>query len=171
MRRTLLAALVFILSPGVLQAQVNVGGQLSLAEDTDFGIGARTTIGLSVPSFPLEVIASFDYFFPEDRPAGNDVTYWELNGSVAHGFPVSSRVVKPYVGAGLSLAHTSIDNIPFVGTASNIDVALNILGGAKFTVGNVNPFGELRIELGGAEQFVLTGGVMFQVGPRLAPKR
>ncbi len=167
MRRTLLAALVLILSPGVLQAQVNIGGQLSLAEETDFGIGARTTIDLPVSSFPLEVIGSFDYFFP----AGDNVSYWELNGNVAHEFPVRSPVVKPYVGAGLSLAHTSIDNIPFVGTASNIDVALNILGGAKFTVGNVNPFGELRIELGGAEQFVLTGGVMFQVGPRVAPKR
>ncbi len=168
MRRTLLAALVFILSPGVLQAQVNVGGQLSLAEDTDFGIGARTTVGLSVPSFPLEVIGSFDYFFPGDRPAGNNITYWELNGSVAHEFPVSSPVVKPYVGAGLSLAHTSNS---FVGMDSNTDVALNILGGAKFAVGNVNPFGELRIQLGGAEQFVLTGGVMFQVGPRVARKR
>ncbi len=165
MRRMLLAALVLILSPGVLQAQVNVGGQLSLAEKTDFGIGARTTIDLSVPSFPLEAIASFDYFFPDDK-AGNDVTYWELNGSVAHGFPVSSRVVKPYVGAGLSLAHTSS-----VLKGSNNDLALNILGGAKFTMGNLNPFGELRIELGGLEQFVLTGGVMFQVGPRLARKR
>ncbi len=169
MRRMLLAALVLILSPGVLQAQINVGGQLSLAEDTDFGIGARTTIGLSVPSFPLEVIASFDYFFPEDRPAGNDITYWELNGSVAHGFPVSSRVVKPYVGAGLSLAHTSNS---FVGMASNNDLALNILGGAKFTMGNLNPFGELRIELGGGpNSFVLTGGFMFQVGPGVAAKR
>ncbi len=168
MRRTLLAALVLILSPGVLQAQVNIGGQLSLAKEMDFGIGARTTIDLSIPSFPLEVIASFDYFFPEDRPAGNDVTYWELNGNVAHEFPVRSPVVKPYVGAGLSLAHTSNSS---VGMAATNELALNILGGAKFTMGNLNPFGELRIELGGADQFVLTGGVMFQVGPRLARKR
>ncbi len=167
MRRTLLAALVLILSPGVLQAQVNIGGQLSLAEETDFGIGARTTVGLSVPSFPLEVIASFDYFFPDET----NVSYWELNGNVAHEFPVRSPVVKPYVGAGLNLAHRSIDNILFAGTVSNTDLARNILGGAKFAVGTVTPFGELRIELGGAEQFVLTGGVMFQVGPPVAPKR
>lgn len=166
MRRTLLATclLVFILSPGVLQAQVHVGPQASYADETDLGIGARVGVELPTPNLPLEAMASFDYFFPSGT-AGADMTYWEINGNLVYKIPVKNSAVSPYAGAGLNLAHASIDNIPFVGTASSTDMGLNLLGGARFKAGNISPFGEARFTLGGGEQFVLTGGVMFQVGP------
>ena len=46
-------------------------------------------------------------------------------------------------------------------SASDTDLGLNLLGGTLFGRGKVNPFVELRVELAGGEQFVLTGGVLF----------
>ena len=162
MRKLLVGACLalFVLTPGALQAQIGIGGQLSIAEEADVGIGVRGTLGL--PSkVPLQVIGSFDYFFP-----GSEFDYWEINTNVVYLFPVPTPTVTPYAGGGLNFAYFS--NIDVFGTEANFssfDVGVNILGGAQFNVGPVTPYGELRIELGGGEQFVLTGGAIFSVGP------
>ena len=74
---------LIILSPGALQAQIGLGGQLSWAEDADLGIGARGTFGLPTQIGQMEIIASLDYFFP-DEAAGINISYWELNGNVVY---------------------------------------------------------------------------------------
>ena len=167
MRKLLIAAcaLLFILSPGALQAQVGLGGQLSWAEDFDFGIGARGTFGLPT-TIPLEIIGSVDYFFPESVP-GASVTYWEANANIVYMFQIPASPIAPYAGGGLNLAYGSADlGIPGV-DASSTQVGLNILGGAKFNLGPVTPFGEMRFELNGGEQFVISAGALFSVGPGL----
>ena len=167
MRKLLIAdcALLFILSPGALQAQVGLGGQLSWAEDFDLGIGARATFGLPT-TIPLEIIGSVDYFFPESVP-GASVTYWEANANIVYMFQIPASPIAPYAGGGLNLAYGSVDlGIPGV-DASSTQVGLNILGGAKFNLGPVTPFGEMRFELNGGEQFVISAGALFSVGPGL----
>ena len=42
-----------------------------------------------------------------------------------------------------------------------MDPGFNILGGTLFGSGPVHPFVELRFELAGGEQFVLSAGVLF----------
>ncbi|NIR46648.1 MAG: porin family protein [Gemmatimonadetes bacterium] len=157
MRGSLLAVclLTVLAWPATLSAQLDVGPQASWADDADFGIGGRAMLGIPV-DIPLAAIGSFDYFFPD-----GDVDYWEINANAVYKFRVPGGVVAPYAGAGLNVAHTS------VGDLSETDVGLNLLGGATFDAGQLTPFAELRVELGGGEQFVLTGGLLFTVGPGL----
>ena len=141
--------------------QVGVGAQLSWADDTQFGIGARAVVDLTPFTNGLEAIGSFDYFFP-DQPLGADINYWELNANLAYVFQ-GVPSVAPYLGGGLNFAHASVsvDALGIPVGASQTKLGLNLLGGARLNMGPVTPFGELRIELGGGEQFVIAGGVMF----------
>lgn len=157
---------ILLLIPTALDAQVGLGGQLSVADDADLGIGARATFGLPTPA-PLEIIATADYFFPDDGP-GVDVTYWELNANLVYLFQIPASVIAPYAGGGLNFVRFSFDSELFPGEAySDTDLGVNLLGGARFNLGPITPFGELRIELGGGEQFVFSAGALFQLGPSI----
>jgi opacity protein-like surface antigen len=158
-RRNLLwgIGLVALLLPAQAHAQrqANWGVQLSVAQETNVGIGARFdgSLGPLVPAAQRwRFQGSFDYFFPDGA-----LRYWEMNGDLAYHFPVSSRLV-PYAGAGLGIAHTSVAGVRFSG---NTDVGVNLLGGLKFpTLRGPTPYLQMRFELGGGEQFVLTGGLL-----------
>lgn len=164
---------ILLLVPTALHAQVGLGGQLSVADDADLGLGVRATFGLPTPT-PLEIITTADYFFP-DGALGVDVSYWEINANLVYLFQIPASIIAPYAGGGLNFARASysvdlseIDpGFPAV-EGSETDVGVNLLGGARFNLGSsITPFGELRIELGGGEQFVFSGGVLFRLGPSL----
>lgn len=167
MRRIAVAVVVLglMLAPTSLKAQIDIGAQGSWGDDVDFGLGGRVVVGLPIEQFPLELIGSFDYFFPDI----DNFDYWEINANAAYVIPVPTPTVAPYAGAGINIARASVDvgTVPGVGdfSASDTEVGLNLLGGVKFPLQSVTPYGELRIELGGGEQFVITGGVSFNVGP------
>ncbi len=157
----LLLVLLCVLAAPRAEAQVRFGAQGSWADDVDFGVGGRVVFGLNniIKGTPLEGTASFDYYFP-DGP----LTYWEINGNVLYAIPGVKGSLAPYVGGGLNVAHASVDlNIPGISGASNTDIGLNIVGGTKFGMQGkrLAPFAEVKFELGGGEQFVLTGGVLF----------
>jgi outer membrane immunogenic protein len=161
MRLKVLAAalgLVLVAGVGTAEAQgVRFAPQVSLGEDSDFGIGGRVNFDMSSsfgsPGF--FIVPSFDYFFP-----GNDVNYWELNGNLGWLIPGVRGNVRPYIGGGLNYAHVSFDNC--TGDCSNSDVGVNLMGGLNFqTRTRIMPFIEAKFELGGGEQFVLTGGIYF----------
>lgn len=146
---------------GVNQAnaqEVHVGGQLSYGDDSDFGLGPRVVF--DDPSLgEFRIVATFDIFFP-DSPSGTDVDYWEINGNGIYDFQLrNSPNVIPYVGAGLNIAHASVGS--GVLNASDTQLGINLLGGFEFIVGSVRPFVELRVELEGGEQLVVTGGILF----------
>ncbi len=173
MRKLLTAAslVIMILAPTWLHAQVHLGGQLSFADDFDLGIGARATFGLPTPA-PLEIVGTIDYFFPDDVP-GVDISYWEINANLVYLFRIPAPSVTPYAGGGLNFSRISanVDLSEFGGVevpgiaASNSEMGLNLLGGARFNLGSLTPFAELRFELGGGEQFVISGGALFRLGP------
>jgi hypothetical protein len=137
------------------------GAQVSWGDDTDIGIGARLEYGL--PGLLTSqgalantyLIGSFDWFFP-DCPSGVDCTFWEINANLA--VPITSSTVDPYAGAGLNIARASVESGTF--EASDTEVGLNLLAGLRFNLGNLGAFGEGRFVLGGADQFVLTFGVL-----------
>lgn len=166
MKKLLVSACLatFALAPSTAQAQLALGGQLSYAEDADIGIGARGAFGVPLKSVggSLEIIGSLDYYFPGDV-AGFDVTYWELNGNVAYLFNIPSSIVVPYAGAGLNFAYASVDVGLPSGSVSDTQLGLNLLGGARFNLGPVTPFGELKFEVNGGEQFVISGGAMYSL--------
>ena len=149
---------VLFLLPGTLIGQVNLGGQVSWTADFDFGFGARVTGGSNLVDESIEFIGAFDYFFP-----GDNLDYWEVNLNVVYNVPLNSPSLLPYAGGGINIARTSVD----VGgtNSSSTDVGMNLLGGVKYVAGPIVPFGELRFELGGGEQFVLSGGILFSLSP------
>ena len=158
--KVLAAAIGFVLVAGVGSAEaqgVRFAPQVSLGEDSDFGIGGRVNFDMSStfrsPGF--FIVGEFDYFFP-----GNNVNYWELNGNLGWLIPGVRGNVRPYVGGGLNYAHVSFDNC--TGNCGNSDVGVNLMGGINLqTRTKIMPFIEGKFELGGGEQFVLKGGIYF----------
>lgn len=163
--RTLALAAVAAFIPAVAHAQgvkpFHFGVQGDFETDgSNFGVGGRVEYGLAtmVPSLTnFRVAGSFDYFF-----VGSGVTLWELNANALTDIPMSSSPLNLYIGAGLNYAHASVDLGGAFGTVSNSDVGLNVLGGLRFkNMGSMTPFVEARFELGGGENFIITGGLLF----------
>jgi hypothetical protein len=112
-----------------LEAQTMFGAEAMVGTDTEFGLGGRVHFDLA-PSVPnLEIMGSFDYFFP-DGPT--------------------------YVGGGLNIGH-----IDRTATEDDTDVGINLGGGVRFLFENTIPFLEARVTIGGVEQLVIGGGVLF----------
>jgi len=153
---------LLVLNATALHAQAHFGGQVSWGDNADLGIGARAIVALRslVPGTPLEAHAAFDYFFPDEAP-GVDLGFWEINANVAYLIPGVRAALTPYVGGGINIAHTSADF--GVLSTSDTDAGLNLIAGAKFKLRGspLTPFAELRIELGGGDQFVLSAGIVF----------
>ena len=158
----MLAAAVLVCASSVdeLNAQIRLGPQLSYGSSSKLGLGARMHANLRSPD-RLTIIGMFDWFFP-DEPAGVDRTYWELNGNLAYRFKIEgTTAVAPYAGGGLNIAYSSRRPAGGGDSTSSTDLGFNLLGGTTFGAGPVHPFFEMRVELAGGEQFVLTGGVLF----------
>lgn len=144
-------------APAILAAQqpFHLGAQVSWGDDSDVGIGVRYENDLNrlIPARNLRVVGSFDWFFP-----GNNVDYFEINANVAYQFTIPSSRIGPYAGGGLNIARASGG----LGTSSDTQVGLNLLGGLRFpSAGRIRPYVEGRFEFSGGEQFVLTGGILF----------
>ncbi len=168
MRRTLLMFLVIACVSGVQgpnaqerqTRQIHLGPQLSYGSSSKLGLGVRLHANLRSPD-RLVIIGAFDWFFP-DEGSGDSRTYWELNGNVAYRFKIEgTTAVAPYAGGGLNIAYSSRRSEGGGDGSSHTDLGVNLLGGTLFGSGPVLPFFELRVELAGGEQFVLTGGVLF----------
>ncbi len=146
-----------------LSAQaVRVGGQVSFADDADFGIGPKLMFHLPNLASGLWLSGSFDFFFPDDGFGSvDDVDYYEINANLIYeiDLPAASNVA-PYLGAGLNLAHLSITEEMGGLENSDTDLGLNVLAGLNFPLVGFTPFVEIRLEIEGGEQFVIAGGIM-----------
>ena len=167
-RRSVLVCLVVACALGAREVdaqerqnrQIYLGPQLSYGSSAKLGLGGRLHANLRSPD-RLVIIGAFDWFFPDEGP-GESRTYWELNGNVAYRFKIEgTTAVAPYAGGGLNIAHSSRRAEGEGDGSSHTDLGVNLLGGTTFGSGSVLPFFELRVELAGGEQFVLTGGVLF----------
>jgi hypothetical protein len=154
------AAMAVVSQQAVAQAQVRpirFGAQATWANDFDFGVGARViypALGKMVGVSGLEGSASFDWFFPS---LGN---YFEINVNALYPVAIASMPkLRPYVGGGLNIAHSSWDVV--IVSYSSTDIGLNALAGARFALGKFSTFAEAKIELSGGEQFAVTFGVLF----------
>jgi hypothetical protein len=153
---------------GVAHAQ-RFGAQLSWGSDSDLGIGARfeadmtNVLSKNEPFSKAFFIGQFDYYFIDC--GGADCSYWELNPSLAVPFKIQGSKVRPYAGAGLNIAHASVDLGTF-GNASNTDTGINLLGGIKFPLSTMDAFTEARVSLGGGDQLALSFGLLFGGGKK-----
>lgn len=155
----LCAILATLIVPRSAAAQARFGAQLDFGDDQDLGIGGRVILDLEELR-DVQFVGSFDWFFP-DEPAGVDITYWEINGNLVYAIDAPDLPsISPYIGGGLNIVHR---NREFASGAdsSDTDAGLNLLGGAIFDTRSITPFVELRLEVEGGDQFVITGGILF----------
>lgn len=160
--KKLLIAAATVAAIGVMAAPAHAqfGVQVNYADDFDFGVGARAQFGLGDMLAAegglgdLLGVVSFDYYFPDCGLA--DCTYWEINGNALYPLEIENSDLAPYVGGGLHIGRFDVD-----GFGNDTEVGLNAVGGLNFDLGGFATFVEAKIELGGAEQFVLTFGGLF----------
>ncbi len=136
-----------------------VSPQLSFG-DADLGLGVRFGFDASGWHPDVEIQLGLDIFFPDTRP-GVDLGYFEINANVVRHFRIAdNRTLMPYAGGGFNVARASSSEagVSF-SERSKTDLGVNILGGLRLDLDRYDPFFELRFELGGGDQGVITAGL------------
>ena len=158
-------------------AQITFGPQLAWGDDTDFGVGGRVDFDLAGPlaidDGPFQNLfgsVTGSYFFDDchsDAPDAVDCGFIEFNGNAAVPFTIEDSSLAGYLGAGVHIARFSVDTnqvekIPGLFLpVSDTEIGLNILGGFKFPLADLTGFVEGKFGLVGAEQFILSTGILF----------
>lgn len=161
-RKLLLAVALVVIGASTAEAQ-RFGAHAIWADDADIGLGARMEMDISgklskqPPLSRAFFIGQFDFFL--DPCDGADCTYWEINPGIA--VPLNATTLKPYLGAGLNIAHSSVDLGGTLGNASDTELGVNLLGGLKLNLSGLDAFTEARLALGGGEQFSISFGILF----------
>lgn len=170
---TLISAALFLFVglavPLSTQAQTGVAlgprlgipvGDLGDASSVFFGADLRIT-GESLPVVPN---ASFDYYMTDS----DNVSYMAIDLNALYEFGIDNQAFVPYAGGGIGITRSSFDAVSTGGgvtvsaSGSDTDVGLNLVGGARFPVGSVQPFAQLNAVLGGTGQRLgLAGGLLF----------
>lgn len=127
-------------------------GDLSDATNLFFGADLRVSLG----DLPVAANGSFDYYLTD----ADGLTVYTIDLNALYEFQTGNATFVPYAGGGLGITQVSVDTQ--FGSASDSDVGLNLVGGARFPVGSVEPFAQLNATLGGDNQRVgITGGLLF----------
>ena len=153
------------------QTSVKIGPRLGIpvgdfADATSIYLGADARI--TTDALPVVPNASFDYYFTDV----DGYSLFAIDLNALYEFGVDNQVFVPYAGGGLGITRASVDSpsISFGGqtfgggSTSSTDVGLNIVGGARFPLGTVEPFAQLNATLGGdADRLGITGGLLFSL--------
>ncbi|NNF29327.1 MAG: outer membrane beta-barrel protein [Gemmatimonadetes bacterium] len=166
------AAAALIAGAQPAAAQNYLGAELAYANDLDLGVGLRVDLPLEAVHERFRVTGSFIYFFPgessDEIPGVDaDLEYWEINANGRFRIANDDVSLTPYVGAGINIGRlTGSVDISGVGGASesSTELGLNVLGGLEFGRGPSRPFVEVRYEVGGGEQLVVSGGINIPIG-------
>lgn len=151
------------------QAQLRVGlrGGFDLdVEDAFVGVDARYNSNM-LPD-PIVLNAAFDYFLLDSQVDDNlgvdvDQQLYVLDANALYRFGVDNQTFTPYAGAGLGVYHSSVDSGDE--GESHTDFGLNLLAGARFGSGTLQPFAQARIRtLADSDLFSLTGGILYRIG-------
>jgi hypothetical protein len=174
----LVAALIAPAPAHAQDSRVQFGPHVNVSDDADLGVGADVRWAFLRDDRRLALVASFDYYFPEDVELelpdqfrellelfggefpldfGQDVEreYWEANLNLTWDFSATGTVI-PYAGVGVSYGRASVN--AFGIEEDEDDVGANVLGGVRIAR---RFFVEAKREAGGGELFVLTAGVRF----------
>lgn len=128
-----------------------------------FGADGRVQIA----SLPSEVVLnpSFDYYLTDDF-LGSSLTIFAVDLNGLYEFDLDNPSFVPYGGAGIAITRISADVTGGGGFVtvdpSSTEVGLNLIGGARFPLGSVEPFAQVNFGAG-AERIGIAGGVLFSL--------
>lgn len=161
-----------LVAPSVhAQAQTSgtrFGVEAAFGTNNNIGIGAGAFVKFhlaEISGHPITGRAVFDYYFPSSSNFGGySYKYWELAADGLFDIATEKADLKPYVGAGVTYAHTSFASgycgIYTCGGGSN--TGLHIAGGLNFMANaKLMPFIEAKIELSSGSEFIIKGGIHF----------
>lgn len=163
------ALLFFAAGPLLSHAQMNgdgakfkVGPRLTL-DIGDISDVYNGTVALGADAryhpaeFPVGGNVAFDFYFADDN-----VTVYSLDFNAL--YPIETDAsFSPYVGAGLGYTNVSVDTGTRFGSFGGSDTGINLVGGAEFEVGSVQPFAQAQVTLGNLTRLGITGGVLFSL--------
>lgn len=120
-------------------------------DSKDFGIGLHLTKPLTDA---ISLYPSLDYWFTNEG-----VTTFGANIDFTYEVQ-SANLQWLYLGAGLGIVRTSIDDPDF----SDTSVGLNLIGGFQPAAGRIKPFAEARLWVGDGSSFSVVGGLRIPLG-------
>lgn len=176
MKRLSVLALGLFLVVGLclpLQAQAQMDGETTVRIGPrigvpfgDLGDGSSVFFGaearVDTEALPVVPNASFDYYLTD----ADNLTYFAVDLNALYEFEVEEPTFVPYAGGGLGITRVSFDvDNSFGGfDASSTEIGINLVGGARFPLGSVEPFAQLNATLGGdAQRLALAGGLLFSL--------
>lgn len=147
------------------ETTVRIGPRLGipigdLADGSSIFFGAEARVDAA--SLPVVPNASFDYYLTD----ADNVTVIAVDLNALYEFEVDEQTFVPYAGGGIAITRSSFDagDSQFASSSSDTEVGLNLVGGARFPLGSVEPFAQLNATLGGdAQRLGLTGGLLFSL--------
>lgn len=167
-------------SESIAQFRLGIQGGYNLdaftedgVEEGAFQLGGQAQFGLA--NLPLVINPSVDYFFN----GIDDVNVLQFNVDALFTFGVDNTLFTPYAGAGLGITRVALKaDIPLLGNlveAEETNYGLNVLGGAIFGEGPVQPYVQARVTIGDHLAFInengekgagyaLIAGLLFKVG-------
>ena len=159
--------LILVASSADAQAQTSgtrFGIEAAFATNNDVGIGAGAFVKFHLAEVSEHAITgrvAFDYYFPSSTGLyGSGYKYWELAADALLDI-VAKGTTKPYVGAGITYAHSSFSCTGCVGVGGS-NTGLDIVGGLNFMADRkLMPFVEAKIELSSGSEFIIKGGIHF----------
>ncbi len=148
-------------SPSNGRAQTSVSPHIGYDVDVEeLLIGGSVQFGVpgvAVAGVALRFSPGFSYYLE-----GNGATFFVVDLDTR--YPFNAGNVQPYVGGGLFLRRVSVD-VAILGSVSDTDVGLNLMGGAAFgSFSRVRPFAECRLRVGDGSTLVLLGGLAIKLG-------
>lgn len=140
-----------------IQLGPRIGYEIDDVEDLFIGADARITIG----ALPVQINPTFDYYLV-DEIEGADYSLWQLSVNALYNFGFNNAVFTPYAGVGIGFTRSSVDVAGF--ESSSTDTGFNLVGGARFGSGALQPFVQAQLTFGDAELTTIGGGVLFRLG-------
>ncbi len=144
------------------QTQIKIGPRVGYEVDDlqEYSIGADVRI--TTLRLPIVINPTFDYYLTD----GYSLYQVGINGLFQFGF--QNQVFTPYAGAGLAITGYSPDEEfddegleELFGDDDVTEYGLNVIGGATFRFGNVEPFVQAHFGVVDADLTTITGGLLF----------
>lgn len=170
----LVASLILGLSvlvplPAEAQTSVKVGPRLGIPVGDVSDVGGNLFLGadarISGGSLPVVFNPSFDVYLMDDvSGTSSSPSVFAVDLNALYEFGVDNQAFTPYAGGGIGITRYSSDVEAFGLEGETTNVGLNIIGGARFPLGTLEPFVQFNVALGGdLGRAGIVGGLLFRL--------
>jgi opacity protein-like surface antigen len=148
----LIAAALMVASLGTNEASA----QNQLGVNVGYNIDAERFFAggqfrFAPPALPVVINPSLETYFIED------LTLLQIDVNALYPFGTNNTTFTPYAGAGIGIGYANNED------DSSTSAGLNLIAGASFGFGRLQPFAEARINFDDGTNVGLRGGLLFGI--------